>query len=228
MFVECKEGIENEIEIRNFLDELYKKNKSSYWILKRIGEIILTTVIIIFAAIPMLVIYLIIFFSDVHANPLFVQERVGRQGKTFKMYKFRTMVPDADKMFDKVLDQNEKDGPVFKIKNDPRITRVGRLLRATSLDELPQLYNVLKGDMVLIGPRPPLPREVEQYTEYQKLRLIVTPGITCIWQVQPDRDSISFDDWVKMDLDYILHRSIRLDIKIVFLTVLAIFRGYGS
>ena len=122
---------------------------------------------------------------------------------------------------------NEMDGPVFKIKEDPRITKFGGFLRRTSLDELPQFFNVIKGDMAVIGPRPPIPREVEQYTEYQKLRLTVTPGITCLWQVQPNRNDLSFDEWVNLDIAYILNRTIWLDIQIMFKTAWVMFRGEG-
>ncbi len=128
-------------------------------------------------------------------------------------------MPDADKLLEKLLDKNEMAGPAFKIDNDPRITKVGKFLRKTSLDELPQFFNVFIGNMTIIGPRPPLPREVEHYTEYQKIRLLVTPGITCLWQVSPRRNEISFDKWVALDIDYILYRSLWLDIKIVLRTI---------
>jgi len=131
-------------------------------------------------------------------------------------------------MLDSLLEKNEMDGPVFKIKDDPRITRFGRFIRKTSIDELPQLWNVLKGDMSLVGPRPPLPREVENYNEHQLQRLSVIPGITCYWQVQPQRNSLSFDEWVKLDLQYINNRSFKTDIVILFKTVGAIFGAEGE
>ena len=120
------------------------------------------------------------------------------------------------------------DGPAFKMKNDPRITRVGRFIRKTGIDELPQLVNVLKGEMSLVGPRPALPREVEQYTDYQRQRLNVTPGLTCYWQVQPNRNELSFDEWMELDLKYIRERSFWVDWKIIFKTVVTIFRMYGQ
>ena len=123
---------------------------------------------------------------------------------------------------------NEKDGPVFKIADDPRITRVGHFLRRTSLDELPQLFNIIKGQMTLVGPRPPLPHEVGNYTRYDEMRLSVTPGLTCVWQVQPKRDEIPFDQWVDMDLAYIGTRSVWLDIRLIIRTVLAVFHKSGS
>ena len=144
------------------------------------------------------------------------------------MYKFRTMYVDAEARRKELEALNERDGPVFKIANDPRVTRFGHFLRKTSLDELPQLFNVLKGDMTLVGPRPPLPREVEQYSRYAEMRLSVTPGLTCIWQVQPKRDDICFDQWLDMDIAYIGTRSIQHDITLLFKTVLAVLRLSGS
>ena len=157
----------------------------------------------------------------------FSQVRVGRNGRKFRVYKFRSMCVDAEKKLDGLLDQNEMEGPAFKIENDPRITRVGKFLRKTSLDELPQLINVLRGEMSIVGPRPPLPREVEQYTEYQKQRLSVKPGLTCYWQVQPHRNRISFEDWVELDLNYIKAQSYIVDWKIIIMTVKAICHMQG-
>ena len=119
------------------------------------------------------------------------------------------------------------DGPAFKMKEDPRITRVGKFIRKTSLDELPQLFNVLKGDMSIVGPRPPLPREVEQYTEYQLQRLYVTPGLTCYWQVQPHRNDVDFDEWMELDMKYIKERSFLVDWKIIFKTIRVVLFGHG-
>ncbi len=129
------------------------------------------------------------------------------------------MVPNAEDQLHKLLDKNEMDGPAFKIKNDPRITRIGRIIRRLSIDETPQFINVLKGEMSLVGPRPPIPREVAQYTEYQRQRLSVKPGLTCYWQIQPNRNRLSFDDWVELDLKYIRERSFWVDMKILFKTV---------
>lgn len=144
------------------------------------------------------------------------------------MYKFRTMCVDADKLKDSLKDQNEKSGPVFKMAHDPRITRFGRIIRKTGLDELPQFINVLKGDMSVVGPRPPLPNEVSEYNRYHDLRLSVTPGITCDWQIAPKRDAIAFEDWVDMDLEYITSRSISRDIRIIWSTVATVFKRSGS
>ena len=131
-------------------------------------------------------------------------------------------------MLDQLLEQNEMEGPAFKMKDDPRITRFGRFIRKTSIDELPQLWNVLKGDMSLVGPRPPLPREVALYTDYQYQRLSVTPGLTCYWQIQPKRNSLSFDEWLSWDLKYISERNFWTDIKILFKTVGAVFGLEGE
>ena len=143
------------------------------------------------------------------------------------MYKFRTMRANADKMIEELAKQNEMDGPVFKIKEDPRITRVGKYLRKLSLDELMQFFNVLKGDMTLVGPRPPLPREVQFYTDYQRLRLLVTPGITCTWQISKNRNDIPFEQWVEMDIEYIQTRTYLNDIKIMLKTPIVMLTATG-
>ena len=158
---------------------------------------------------------------------LYVQSRIGKDGKPFTMYKFRSMRRDADKLRKSLDALNEAEGPVFKIKRDPRITRVGAILRKTSLDELPQLINVLLGHMSLVGPRPPLPDEVEKYNDYQFGRLAVTPGITCIWQVE-GRSSVSFDRWVELDLEYIRTQSLWLDLEILLRTVAVVVKGTGA
>ena len=151
-----------------------------------------------------------------------------KNGKEFNFLKFRSMVPNADKMLDSLLDKNEMDGPVFKIKEDPRITRIGKFIRKTSIDELPQLLNVFVGQMSFVGPRPPIPREVAQYTDEQKQRLLVTPGLTCYWQVQPKRNTLSFEEWLALDLKYIEERGPLTDIKILFKTVGAVFGAHGE
>ena len=157
-------------------------------------------------------------------SPFFVQQRVGQNGRLFRLYKFRTMVPDAEARLEQVLPCNEMDGPVFKMQRDPRVTRLGRWLRRAGIDELPQLLNVLKGEMSLVGPRPALPREADRYTPYQRQRLYVKPGLTCLWQVQPDRNQITFDRWVELDLEYIRRRSLRLDWVLIFKTFGAVGR----
>jgi exopolysaccharide biosynthesis polyprenyl glycosylphosphotransferase len=161
-------------------------------------------------------------------GPIFFgQVRAGRNGRKFTMYKFRSMVVDAEKLREKLQHLNEMDGPVFKIKHDPRITRVGRFIRKTSIDELPQLFNVLVGDMSLVGPRPPLPSEVEQYEPWQRRRLSVKPGLTGLWQVS-GRNQVDFDEWMQLDLRYIDTWSLWLDIKIILKTVPVVLFHKGA
>lgn len=209
------------------LEAIIEKSYGNYWKKKRIFDIFFATLILLFFIPLMVIIAIIICIDDPHAGPFYKQIRVGRHGEEFYMYKFRTMRKDADKMKKQLEKQNEMDGPVFKIKNDPRITRVGKYLRKLSLDELMQFFNVLKGDMTLVGPRPPLPGEVEHYTDYQKLRLHVTPGITCTWQIHKNRNDVPFDEWVEMDLDYIQNRTFLNDIKIMLETPIAMLTATG-
>lgn len=156
--------------------------------------------------------------EDRKGNVIFKQVRVGKDGKPFHMYKFRSMVYNAEEILQQLLDKNEIDGAMFKMKDDPRITRVGKFIRKTSLDELPQLWNVLRGDMSLVGPRPPLPREVTQYSSHDQQRLTVIPGCTGLWQVS-GRNGLSFEEMVELDLYYIKHRSLWMDIKLIIRTV---------
>ncbi len=158
---------------------------------------------------------------------VFLQMRTGKDGRRFRMLKFRTMVPDADRLKTELAHLNERRWPDFKIEDDPRITRVGNLLRSTSLDELPQLWNVLKGDMSLVGPRPPLPAEVAQYDRWQRRRLSMKPGITCLWQVG-GRNDVDFDTWMKLDMEYIDNWSLFLDIKILLKTIPVVLTAKGA
>lgn len=208
-------------------DEILR-TKRFYWMGRRAQDIFFSLLALIVLAIPMLIVGLVIWIDSPGASPIFAQDRVGRDGRIFRFYKFRSMIPDAESKLNEVLDQNEMDGPVFKMKNDPRITRVGRFIRRTSLDELPQLINILKGDMSIVGPRPALPREVAQYTDYEKQRLYVTPGLTCYWQIQPNRNELSFDEWMELDLKYIQDRSFWLDWKLIFQTLAVVFKMYGE
>lgn len=204
-----------------------KRNRVMYRIVKRLFDIFAGLVGLVVLIPCTLVIGVCILLED--GGPVFFsQKRVTKNGKTFNLHKFRSMCKDAEKIRDSMENENEMDGPVFKVKNDRRITKVGRVIRKTGVDELPQLVNVLKGDMSLVGPRPALPREVEKYDETAKKRLAVKAGITCIWQVQPNRNSISFDEWMKMDAEYVDKCSILLDIKILFKTVATVFRAEGE
>ncbi len=161
-------------------------------------------------------------------GPVFyASTRVGRCGKHFKFLKFRTMYMDADKRLDDLMAKNEKDGPIFKIKNDPRTTPVGRFLRKYSLDELPQLIHVVMGQMSMVGPRPPVPREVEQYDEFARERLTIKPGMTCYWQIQ-GRSNLSFEEWMALDHKYLDDMSFWTDVKILAKTPLVVFKGDGA
>lgn len=202
-------------------------NARHYWILRRSQDIVLSVLALLMLWPWMLLIAVIIVIDSPVASPIFAQKRVGRDGKEFTFYKFRSMKPNAEAELDDLLDQNEMDGPVFKIKNDPRITRVGRFIRRASIDELPQLWNVLRGEMSIVGPRPCLVREAEQYDDYARQRLYVTPGLTCYWQIQPNRNDMSFDEWVELDLKYIRERSFLVDWKIIFKTFAAVLGMNG-
>lgn len=170
--------------------------------------------------IPVFILITVLIKLENRNGPVFFKQvRVGRNGKEFTIYKFRSMISNAEELKMLLLEQNDiKDGPVFKMKEDPRVTRIGKFIRKTSLDELPQLINVLKGDMSLVGPRPPLPEEVAQYSNYEKQRLKVTPGLTCYWQVS-GRSNIGFDEWVRLDLKYMEERNMIIDLKLIFKTV---------
>lgn len=152
----------------------------------------------------------------------FSQKRVGKNGQLFDMYKFRSMVVNAEDLKEKLAHKNEMSGPMFKMKDDPRVTKVGKFIRKTSLDELPQLWNVLKGDMSLVGPRPSLPKEVREFEKWMYKRLIVKPGLTCYWQVS-GRNNIDFEDWMKLDISYVEDRNLWIDIKLIFKTVGVLF-----
>ncbi len=198
-----------------------------YLAVKRCFDIVFSLLCIIVFTIPILFVMLLIVIDSPGASPIYTQYRVGKNGRVFKFYKLRSMVPEADHMLDSLLDQNEMEGPAFKISNDPRITRVGRVIRKTCIDELPQLWNILKGDMSFVGPRPPLPREVEQYNDFQRNRLSVVPGLTCYWQIQPNRNSLTFDKWLELDLKYIEERNVKTDLMIIFKTVGAVLNMEG-
>lgn len=177
--------------------------------------------------IPIFILVILAIRIDSKGKAFYKQERVGKHGKTFQMYKFRSMVENADSLLNELKYLNEADGPVFKIKKDPRVTRVGRFIRRHSIDELPQLINIIKGDMTLVGPRPPLVKEVEKYNVYQMQRLSVTPGLTCYWQIN-GRSEVSFDEWVEYDLKYIQEQNMLLDFKILFKTLKVVVCGDGA
>jgi lipopolysaccharide/colanic/teichoic acid biosynthesis glycosyltransferase len=199
----------------------------NYWRLRRFQDILLSSLALAVLWPFMLIIALIIVIDSPGAGPIFAQTRVGRDGKEFTFYKFRSMIPNAESHLEELLSENEMCGPVFKIRDDPRMTRFGRFIRKCSIDELPQLYNVLRGDMSIVGPRPALPREVTQYDEYAMQRLLVSPGLTCYWQIQPNRNQLSFDEWLELDLKYIRERSFLTDWKIILSTFSAVLGMTG-
>lgn len=208
------------------IDEQAQNQRYVYRFLKRMLDIIASVIGLIVLSPVFLIVSLAIKAED--RGPIFYsQVRLGKGQRPFKMYKFRSMIVDADKKLEKLLKQNEVEGAMFKMKEDPRITNVGRFTRKHSLDELPQLWNVLKGEMSLVGPRPPLEREVADYSEYDKQRLIVKPGCTGFWQVTA-RNDVDFEGMVNLDLEYIERSSILFDIGILFRTVAIVFKPNGA
>lgn len=193
---------------------------------KRILDIVGSGVLLIVLFPLMLVIALLIKLTS-KGSVFFVAPRVGLCGKTFPFYKFRSMYLDSDQRKDDLAEQNEREGPVFKMKQDPRVTPIGRFMRKFSVDELPQLLNVFLGHMSLVGPRPPLPREVEQYDEYMAERLSVRPGLTCYWQIM-GRSDLTFEQWMELDHRYLREMSLWVDLKILLKTPLAVFKGDGA
>ena len=210
------------------MDNSISKNLSNlndtdrtYKILKRALDIIGSVLGLILLS-PLLLIVSILIKLESEGSIIFAQRRVGFRGKEFNMYKFRSMVVNAEDLKSQLKEQNEMSGPMFKMKNDPRITKIGKFIRKTSIDELPQLWNVIKGDMSLVGPRPSLPKEVAQFEPWMKKRFEVKPGLTCFWQVQ-GRNNIDFEDWMKLDIKYVKERSLLLDVKLIFKTFFVLF-----
>ena len=195
--------------------------------IKRLFDVVVSAIGVVVISPVLLIIAICIKVDDPHGPVFYTQTRVGKDGHEFKIIKFRSMVSNADELLAKLQDQNEVDGAMFKMKDDPRITRGGRVIRKYSLDELPQLINVVTGSMSIVGPRPPLVSEVEQYTEYDKQRLLVTPGATGMWQVG-GRNDVDFDEMVRLDLTYIQNRSVWLDLKIMLETVKVMIKPNGA
>lgn len=201
--------------------------QKNHLLTKRIFDVLVSGIFLILLS-PIFLIVSILIYLDSKGPVFFFQDRVGRKGKTFKMYKFRSMYLDAEQRKAELMKYNEmQDGILFKMKYDPRITRVGRFIRKFSLDELPQLWNVFIGEMSLVGPRPPLPSEVAKYTPYQKRRLQVTPGITCTWQVS-GRSDIPFNQQVELDLEYIARQSLWYDLTLLMKTIPAVIKARGA
>lgn len=207
--------------IRVEFDNIDENKKRIYEISKRAIDIIgAGSGLLLLSPVIAIVVCAVKFTSK---GPIFFsQKRVGKNGKIFDMYKFRSMVVNAEELKEKLAHQNEMSGPMFKMKDDPRVTKVGKFIRRTSLDELPQLWNVLKGDMSLVGPRPSLPKEVKQFEKWMFKRLTVKPGLTCYWQVS-GRNNIDFEDWMKLDISYVEDRNLWIDIKLIFKTIFVLF-----
>ena len=201
-------------------------SRANYHFFKRAFDIVAATCGLVILSPVMLVIALKIKHED-HGTVFYKQTRVGKNGRLFKMYKFRSMFVNADKMVEKLKAQNDVEGPMFKMKNDPRITKIGHFIRKHSLDELPQFINVIKGDMSLVGPRPPLPSEVAEYSEYDKQRLYVVPGCTGLWQAT-ERNEVGFNEMVQLDIKYIQKASFTFDLWIIWKTVEIIVKPNGS
>ena len=205
------------------MSEVIENERSNilYEVIKRIIDVVASFTGLILLS-PLILIVSILIKLESKGEVIFKQKRVGLNGKEFYMYKFRSMVINAEELKEQLESQNEMSGPMFKIKDDPRITNVGKFIRKTSIDELPQLINVIKGDMSLVGPRPSLPKEVKKFEQWMMERLEVKPGLTCIWQVS-GRNNIDFEDWMKLDISYVEDRNLWIDIKLIFKTVFVLF-----
>ncbi|MGL4760499.1 MAG: sugar transferase [Sarcina sp.] len=199
------------------MDKLSRNKKAKLYEISKRGMDIIGSLVGIVLLMPLYIIVAIWIKVDSKGPIMFSQERVGLDGRVFNMYKFRSMVINAEELKEKLKQQNERKGPMFKIKEDPRVTKIGKFIRKTSIDELPQLINILKGEMSIVGPRPSLPKEVAQFDEWMMERLDVKPGLTCYWQVQ-GRDDIGFKEWMKLDIKYVKERSFALDIKLILKT----------
>lgn len=197
------------------------EHKRVYEFIKRTMDISCSLIALV-VLLPILLLVSVLIKVESKGPVIFAQDRVGKDGKVFKMYKFRSMVANAEELKEKLMKQNERSGPMFKIRDDPRITKVGKFVRRTSIDELPQLVNILKGDMSIVGPRPSLPKEVKQFEEWMMERLNVKPGLTCYWQVS-GRNDIEFTEWMKLDVKYVKERNIIIDIKLIFKTFFVLF-----
>ena len=219
-------AVKTEIAARKFLTFINVPHNTYALGVKKIMDIFGSLLGIIILS-PLLIVLTILIRTSSHGPAIYKQLRVGLRGRQFELYKFRTMVANADELRKELEEMNEADGPAFKIADDPRVTKVGKFLRKSGLDELPQLFNILKGEMSLIGPRPPLPEETTQYERWQLRRLSVKPGLSCFWQVKPDRNNIKFEKWMELDLAYIDNWSLRLDFVILLKTLKTVFHKTG-
>ncbi|MFP3719440.1 sugar transferase [Niallia circulans] len=209
-------------ELNARTEEVLIKEQKAYLLFKRVFDILCAIIGLLILSVLFFIIGFLIKLEDKQGSIFFKQTRIGKDGKPFEMYKFRSMVSNAEDLKASLMDKNEATGPVFKIKDDPRVTRVGKFIRKTSIDELPQLINVIKGEMSLVGPRPSLPQEVAAYSSYERQRLKIVPGITCYWQVG-GRSNLSFSEWVELDLKYIRERNLFIDFKLIIKTFFVLF-----
>lgn len=223
-----KESEKEKVEYSTLADyeTIVAGKKKSYLFAKRFFDIVFGVIGCVFLAVIAIPISLLIIIED-GIPIIFTQDRNGLNGKEFKMYKFRSMCKSAPEMHKDLLKDNELDGPAFKMKDDPRVTKIGRFIRRTSIDELPQLINIVKGEMSFVGPRPLPTYETEQCNEYQNQRLLVKPGLTCYWQCM-GRNNIGFDEWMELDLRYIREASVITDLKIMFMTIGAVLKNDGA
>lgn len=208
--------------------ERLRTGRYLYRFVKRSFDVAFSLAVLVGLSWLFLIVAVAIKIDDPEGPAIFAQTRVGRDGREFRMYKFRSMCADAEERLAGLAGLNEKDGPVFKIADDPRVTRVGRVIRKLSIDELPQFANVLMGDLSVVGPRPALPSEVARYTPRQMQRLSVKQGLTCYWQTRRNRDSITFDEWVELDLLYVRKCSVWSDFKLIVQTVGVVLTAQGS
>lgn len=207
--------------MQNSISKEREEDRKIYELMKRFIDIICSLIGLIFLM-PLLVIVAILIKIESKGPVIFAQDRVGMDGRLFKMYKFRSMISNAEELKGKLASKNERTGPMFKIKEDPRITKVGKFIRKTSIDELPQLMNILKGDMSIVGPRPSLPNEVKEFEKWMLRRLDVKPGLTCYWQVS-GRNDIEFNEWMKLDVKYVNERNILIDLLLISKTFFVLF-----
>lgn len=210
-----------------FIDQAIQRKRYGYRLCKRSFDFVASLMALILLLPIFIIVGIAIKLEDPKGKIIYSQIRLGKNGKSFQMYKFRSMVSNADDLLKTLMEKNEINGAMFKMRADPRVTKVGAFIRKYSIDELPQLVNVLFGDMSLVGPRPPLCREVKQYTDYDKQRLYVKPGCTGLWQATV-RNSVGFEEMVRLDLVYVQKRSVSFDLRIMFKTVKIMFKPNGA
>ncbi len=217
---------ENVLYSKDELQRICSRKSTIYYFVKRFFDVVMSLSALVLLSPVFFVVAIMIKLED-GGCVFYVQNRTGLNGKVFRMYKFRSMCKDAEKIHKQLLSQNELDGPAFKMKDDPRVTKVGKFIRRTSIDELPQLVNIIKGEMSIVGPRPLPTYEAEQCNDYQNQRLLVKPGLTCYWQCC-GRNDIPFDEWMELDLKYIREAGILTDCKLILKTVVAVLRSDGA